>query len=111
MRRYPFCFLVYFSYATPLSCLQMFTLIGSDILKMNIDSTTQDSFTISWKKPSAKIDDYKIYYRTSNEDWKFKHITSGLGNNTLSARINGLSSGILYQVKVCAKFVLIRSRI
>ncbi|CAB3999896.1 receptor-type tyrosine- phosphatase S-like isoform X10, partial [Paramuricea clavata] len=79
---------------------------GSGILKMSVDSQTKDSFTVSWRKPatpSIKIDDYRIYYRTVNGKWKSKNITSGLDNKTLSAKVTGLTSGELYQVKIQAR--------
>ena len=78
----------------------------SGILKMSVESQTKDSFTISWSKPShpsIKIDDYRIYYRMENGEWKSRDITSGLDNETLTARVNGLVSGELYQVKIQAR--------
>ena len=72
-------------------------------MKINVDSHSEDSFTISWTKPSipsTEIDDYRIYYRTVNGNWKTKDIRSGLDNETLTAQVNGLTSGALYQVKV-----------
>ena len=83
---------------------------GSGILKMSVDSLTKDSFTISWSKPSIpsiKIDDYRIYYRTVNGKWMSKDITSDLDNKTLSAKVNGLTSGELYQVKVCENKIVL----
>ena len=78
----------------------------SGILKMSVESQTKDSFTITWSKPSnptIKVDDYRIYYRTKNGKWKSRDITSGLDNETLSAKVNGLVSGELYQVKIVAR--------
>ena len=84
-----------------------FACEGSGLLKMKVNSQTQDSFTISWSNPSIKIDDYKIYYRTTNGKWSSKDIKSGLDNKTLSAKVNGLKTGELYQVKVCVIYVFL----
>lgn len=64
---------------------------------------TDDSLTVTWSKPSIpsiKIDDYKIYYRTVNGKWKSKSIRYDLENTTLTAEVNGLTSGELYEIKV-----------
>jgi hypothetical protein len=79
---------------------------------MNVESLTKNSFTISWSKPSSasvKIDDYRIYYRTVNGKWSSKDIKTGLDNETLSAKVNGLVSGELYQVKVNANEIIYRA--
>lgn len=81
----------------------LFAFTGSRILKINVDSYSKDSFTISWTKPSIssnEIDDYRIYYRIVNGNWKTKDIKSGLDNETLTAQVSGLTPGAVYHVKV-----------